>query len=272
MKKTGAVIILYIITIVIIVFVGSFFKDYLSQYYSVIYSNSIASFIFKGFLIILSFFLIKKLNLFTFIGLNNPFKINHPTALIVPILIIGIVIISKIDLYLAVNRYLLILFLFSVIVTGIFEEISMRGILLPLFLKLFNFKKMSLYKGVILSSIIFSLLHYMNMFTKDYSFSNATSQVIFAFCIGVYFCGLFFRTGNIISSILIHSAFNFAFGTELLEEIRDVNKSPIGSEINNFMELVPTLIVYLVIITIGILMIRFSDKESYTKRLEISNE
>ncbi len=269
MKKIGVIIILYVTTIVFMLFIGQFFKDFISQYYSELHSNYITGFIFRGVLIVFSLFLLKKLNLVTFSGLNKPFKFSHPTALIVPLVIIGTTIVSKMDLYLVVKRFDLLMFLFSVIVVGIFEEISMRGIVLPLFLKLFNFKNKSFYIGVIFSSLIFAVLHYMNICTKeDYGFDIASSQVFAAFCIGIYFCGLFLRTGNIISSILIHSAFNFAFGTEILEEIRDGYKPPVGKEINSFMELVPTLIFWLLIITVGLLMVKFSNKESFVKRLE----
>ncbi len=271
MKKPGVIIILYIIAIVFYLFLGSFFKDFISQYFSKIEASFFTSLIFKSSLIFISFLLLKKLNLFNFNGLNKPFKFAHPTALIIPVLIIGSTIIGKIDLYSGVDFSYLLMFLFGVILTGIFEEVAMRGILLPLFLKLFNFKKKSFYLAAIFSSLIFGLLHYMNVYRKeDYGFDVATSQVIAAFCIGIYFCGLFFRTGNIFSSILIHAAFNFGFGTTSLEEIKNGYKQPIGREIDSFIDLIPTLIIYLAIITIGLLMIKFSDKNSFVKKLTTS--
>lgn len=270
MKKIGTIVILYTITIVFVLFLGYHFKNLMLEYCSEIEASFLASLIFKGLLIILSIYLLKKLNLFIYLGLDKPFKMNNPTALIAPSVIIGLTIFSKLNLYLAISTSNLFIFLFSVILTGVFEEISMRGILLPLFVKLFSYKKKSFYLAAIFSSLIFGTLHYLNIYMReDYGFDIATSQVIFAFCIGIYFCGLFFRTGSIITSILIHSAINFGFGTTSLEKIRDGYTPPIGREIDSFTELLPTLILYLIIITIGLLMIKFSNQESFIKKLKL---
>lgn len=269
MKKTGLIIILYVSTIIFILFTGHFFIDFTTQYFSDYHARFIIGFILRGVLIVLSIILLKKLNLFPFSGLNTPLKISNPTALIIPVVIIGVAIVSNKELYLAVSNLDLLLFLVTNVLVGIFEEISMRGVILPLFLKWFNLKNKAFFKSVILSSLIFGVLHYTNMYNSEhYAFDIATSQVIIAFCIGVYFCGLFFRTGNILSSMLIHAAFNIAFGTEILQEIRDGVKPPTGTEVNSFMELLPTLIIFGTIVLIGLLMVKFSDKESFIKKLK----
>lgn len=270
LMKTKIIIFLYTPLIALILFLGYFFYNFISDYFDEIPASFLTSLLFKGGFIVLSIFLLKKLNLFYFLGIRTPFKITNYTALIIPFTIIGMMIISKIDLYSSINRYYLIFFLFSTLLTGIFEEIAMRGILLPLFIKLFKFNKKSILFSVLISSLIFGLFHYINIITKEnYGFDTATSQVIVAFCIGIYFCGLFFRTGNIIPSIIVHSGINFGFGTTSLEKLGDGYIPSVGREINSIIDILPTLILYILIITIGLLMIKFSNKESFIRKLKL---
>ena len=127
--KTKTIIILYTALIALILFLGYYFNNFIGYYFDEIPASFLTSLIFKGGLIVLSFFLIKKLNLSGFLGIRSPLKVKNITALIVPIAFIGMMITSKFDLYYSTNKYYLLFFLCSVILTGIFEEIAMRGIL-----------------------------------------------------------------------------------------------------------------------------------------------
>jgi len=76
--------------------------------------------------------------------------------------------------------------------------------------------------------------------------------------------------GNNEEKIKLLETLDDTYNTEILEKIIDGYNPQEGRELNSFTELLPTLIIYLVIIIIGLLMVKSSNKESFIKRLETS--
>ncbi len=90
---------------------------------------------------------------------------------------------------------------------GIFEEVSYRGIILPLCLIKFKDKKHPVVKAVVASSVVFSLSHLVNLFGGN--IGGTFFQVGYTLLIGAM-CGVVaVRTGNVGLAALVHAVYNF---------------------------------------------------------------
>jgi membrane protease YdiL (CAAX protease family) len=215
----------------------------------------------RSLLIIASLIIITKLNLNKFLGIYPYLKIRNLQAVVIPLGFITIGIISNFGVYLNTNLVVLILFSGSVLAIGFVEELIFRGILLPLFIKSFINNKNSLLLSVILSSLLFSCIHLINLISQPDNLVGILSQVFFALSIGVFFGGLMLRTENILVPAILHALINFAFGSgKLKNETHDILNDDILNKID-WSSLVPTTIFFIFIFLSGIYMIRKVYKE-----------
>ena len=135
------------------------------------------------------------------------FKTKKFPFVIISILLFGIVAINSYNSLPELNVVIKFFFLTKYILAGISEELVFRVIILFYFLDLLKGKKI---KAVLISSLIFGLMHFINYF-KVWDFELVFSQVIFAFAMGCFFAGLFLKTENIYAVALIHILFNLGF-------------------------------------------------------------
>ena len=89
---------------------------------------------------------------------------------------------------------------------GMFEEISVRGIVMGIMLK--NFKKYPVMKSIFFSSVIFGCLHAANFFEAP--FWDTANQIIYAVGLGFVFGTIYYVTKNIWVSILLHSLIDYS--------------------------------------------------------------
>lgn len=90
-----------------------------------------------------------------------------------------------------------------------FEEILIRllvFVLLFKFLESLKTRKTNLITSIILSSLIFGVLH-LNNLSVDFDF--ALRQVYTSFCVGCLLATIFIKTGNIIALFVVHFLMNF---------------------------------------------------------------
>lgn len=90
---------------------------------------------------------------------------------------------------------------------GIFEEFTFRGIVFSTL----NFDKNQLFKAAVISSAAFGLMHLENLWGHEFSselLTNVLSQVLFAFSIGMLFCGIYAKTGWLLPVILLHTSWD----------------------------------------------------------------
>ena len=99
-------------------------------------------------------------------------------------------------------------------------------------------------------------MHYIN-YIKTPRFDTVTSQVIFAFCIGYFFCGLLLKTRNIYIIALIHAAFNFAFGFDIETETVLADPKPAS-----VISILLTLLLYSSLVLAGHILSRQARKEN----------
>lgn len=178
----------------VFLYIGYPLKDFLLNYLEDEFTaRKVAGIFVRVLILIILFFLIKKNNLFYKIGLNNLGKFRNIKAMFIPLgcFLIFIINIPWYTYNADLKHY--ILFFFSVFLVVVLEELFFRGLIFNLF-----YKNLKSYKNsTIISSIIFGLIHYFNLFSQPENVIGITKQVFFAFSLGVFFCGLFIRTGNI---------------------------------------------------------------------------
>ena len=81
---------------------------------------------------------------------------------------------------------------------GIWEELTFRGIAIPMLLKRYSQKT-----AIIISSVIFGIAHSFNIITGEAP-SYVLFQVIFTFFLGIVFGYLFIKTNSLIPCIILH--------------------------------------------------------------------
>ncbi|MFC6253628.1 CPBP family intramembrane glutamic endopeptidase [Secundilactobacillus hailunensis] len=91
---------------------------------------------------------------------------------------------------------------------GIYEEILCRGLLFSFFLGIFKARKQPLLWTAIASSLVFGLLHLMNL-VGGQSLQTTLQQVFYAFVIGMMFSAIRISTNGLWVGILIHSLIDF---------------------------------------------------------------
>jgi len=89
------------------------------------------------------------------------------------------------------------------IISGIFEEIVFRGLILTLILR-----QHSKLKSILISSGIFAAIHLLNLLNPDAESLFVGSQIIWAFSLGAMYAVLFIETKSLWPIILIHYFIN----------------------------------------------------------------
>lgn len=98
----------------------------------------------------------------------------------------------------------IMIYVFSMLVTGFTEELVFRGVIYNTISECFDtYSKKSVYISMIISSIIFGLMHMSNIFS-GVSVAGAIVQAGCAFGVGLYFCAIYVRCNNIWSVIVLH--------------------------------------------------------------------
>ena len=92
---------------------------------------------------------------------------------------------------------------------GLSEEIIFRGFVLPDLIK-GSSSDQPLLVPIFLASMLFGVLHFLNLLQADTFFPLVLSQVIYATMFGVGFGVILLRTGSIYPLGLLHGLINFS--------------------------------------------------------------
>lgn len=223
-------------------------------------------------LVVFGVFLViaRKLGLTRFNGIGRDVVIKNKSVLLVPILFVAAGLKGNWQIYADAETVVLILFMLSVISTGLAEEVTMRGMVLPLLIYSRRVTKNSLYFGVIVSSMIFGLLHFFNLTSQPENYGGITRQVIFATSLGIVFGALMLRTGNLFILAVFHGCINFLLGHSVLGE-RTVEELPEDihiAENPDWVSWAGIIGIFFILLLIGLNMIRKVDKEAVESDLE----
>lgn len=141
-----------------------------------------------------------------------------------------------------------ILFYFSQLSIGFAEEFVFRGIIFSLLIKLMNNYKYNIYVSILISSLIFGVMHYSSLFSGLASLYPATNQVIFAFSIGIYLATILIITKNIVAIAVVHSLINIvgSFNTIVIRNDSTLNNSLDSGvlQVNFIYFLLPIILLY----------------------------
>ena len=91
---------------------------------------------------------------------------------------------------------------------GVFEEGVVRGFILTNFMYRWKNKPHYILKSVVLSSVIFGLIHFVNL--NRAAFLPTLVQVIYAMFLGAAFGAVFIRTHNLWGGIIAHALIDFS--------------------------------------------------------------
>ncbi len=101
----------------------------------------------------------------------------------------------------------IVLFVVYCISVGVFEEVVFRGIIFPLFLLATKTKKNSVFLAVLYSSLLFGLVHIVNLFSGSNAFA-VIAQIGYTFLIGAMCAISLYVTGNLLVCILLHTVYD----------------------------------------------------------------
>ncbi len=183
----------------------------------------------QGLVALAAAFILSKLHILRRAGLTKPGSAKS-LWLVWPIIIMSVLNgFSLLDgtMKIDFSRPLVdVLFLLAPITTGFVEELVCRGFVLTVMLDKYGRTKRGVYKAVLLSSVLFGLLHLMNLLTGRGSFIQVGSQVLYAIFFGVFFSAIFIRCKSLWPAIVAHAVFDF-MGT--------VQEIAVGSTFNDTM-------------------------------------
>ncbi|MGM9877903.1 MAG: lysostaphin resistance A-like protein [Bacilli bacterium] len=113
---------------------------------------------------------------------------------------------------------------------GICEEFLCRGWLLNEFLERYGDTKKGIWYSIIISGLIFGLMHFGNIFTTGQAVSATITQVFGAIGTGIMFGLIYYKTKNIWSVIILHGFWDFSLilneiipKTSLVETINELS-------------------------------------------------
>lgn len=100
--------------------------------------------------------------------------------------------------------------LLGCLLIGICEEFLCRGWLLNEFLERYGDTKKGIWYSIIISGIIFGLMHIGNIFTIGQAVSTTITQIVSATGSGILFGLIYYKTKNIWSVIILHGLWDFS--------------------------------------------------------------
>ncbi|WP_310604893.1 CPBP family intramembrane glutamic endopeptidase [Anaerosporobacter sp.] len=93
---------------------------------------------------------------------------------------------------------------------GFFEEVLCRGLLLNGLCVMLEGKKNPVIVSIVLSSLIFGALHFINVIDGSASFIETAIQVVYTTVGGIVFAMAYKRSNTIWSTIVVHGFLDFA--------------------------------------------------------------
>ena len=118
--------------------------------------------------------------------------------------------------------HLVMVILHPFIGTGLFEEVLFRGLVLLVLLKVMGQTKKGVVKAVIISSVIFGVVHLANLVVADVL--PVVTQVFYASAVGVLFAALYLRTKTLWIPIIYHGFVNVSL--QIWSALIDPNAMP----------------------------------------------
>ena len=104
----------------------------------------------------------------------------------------------------------LLLLIIQCISVGVYEEILCRGLLFTAFRNYFGEGKKKIFLAILLSGLVFGLLHLTNLINRPDQIMSVLLQVVYTTVGGIVFAFVYYRTDNLLPCIILHTLFNFS--------------------------------------------------------------
>ena len=199
------------------------------------------------FALILVVIILMSGNSYVFTGKKEPFlkSLGIGLPIIVITLMSFIISVLSIDGPIKIgNLSNLILFCLAI---GTVEEFLFRGWLLNEFLERFSKTRRQAITSIVLSGIIFGLVHITNLVSTTNTFYTII-QIIQATSIGILFGAIYYRTKNIWACITLHAAYDFSIMLSEVNSIKDCVANYSSAPSILIYELFATLVIVLIYI------------------------
>lgn len=228
-----------------------------AKIYSLQTSKAIAYIIQSLFRITLAVFFAGKLGLLRYVNFH-PLQIARPFYLLIPFVFPGVIIAPSL-----LSTHYSDFLSSSILITclayffmALSEEVLIRGLVLSAFVK--KFKEGNVIKAVLLSALVFSLMHLINLF--KYNYVIVLTQLIIAFYFGVFFGALMIKTGNVLYLGLIHGLINIFFN---VDEVlgRTTAKKYVEGWLEIVKSIITTALVLSPLLIIGLIILRKHRKK-----------
>ncbi len=259
MKKEYQHIILVLVITTILIMIIEPIGAWISIYWDAENVKFISNVIIRILILSILIWSIYKWIIIPFIGIS--LKIQNPFVLSLPLFIIFVGLINNWEIYASANLASLWKLVTTNLLIGLDEEFLFRGIVLPLFILSLIKKKKAIFWGVVLSSMLFGLVHFMNLRHQPGNYAGITSQVFFAFALGIFLSGLFLRTGNIMVVVLFHACINVILNTSSLQNDFTTVVDSNEIAINDWSFSILSLILFAFFVFSGFFMVKQSDKK-----------
>lgn len=97
----------------------------------------------------------------------------------------------------------------SALLAGLAEEIFFRGIIISYLATRFSKKQKCNLFVLFVSSILFAVLHLLNLHFDFVKIIDSLQQILAAFCFGIFLGSLYLKTGHLWPCVLIHFSWDF---------------------------------------------------------------
>jgi len=158
-------------------------------------------------------YLIYRLGLVEF-NFSSIFKTKSRITLLKVTILIVLSLLFVLITYRDIGTISIALIIVATFLSALSEEMTFRGILLPVLIK--KSENKTLIKPVLISSGLFGLLHYVNLFSQPNNFVGVTFQVLAAVTVGILLCYLILKIRNIYIIGLFHGSINLVLNQSTL--------------------------------------------------------
>lgn len=150
------------------------------------------------------------------------------------------------------SLYLIFMVVIEQLFVGVFEEFLFRGLILNTLLEKMGSQRKGRILSIILSSVLFGLVHLLNLFENPNMINATISQVFYSAFIGIFLGALYVRAGNIWVVVVYHAMVNLA--GELPVIFYDLPAGTMADEtLNNVMVSILTNVVF---VLVGLFLVR----------------
>ena len=150
----------------------------------------------------------------------------------------------------------------STLSSGMFEEVLFRGLILGVLLNRYHNSKHGIVKSVIISCLIFGLIHIVNIWTKDQSLRGTFNQVYAAFSLGILYSAVYLKTKSLIILGGLHTVHNFLGSLpELTNSAIIINSTGNKTVFEILLSSILVLLIFGIPLVMGFLILKITKRE-----------